>query len=66
MQAEVTARIRRLIYGQPPPADAPSEEAALKELLRGRSIYEPTAASSLAPYRPGMVSGPATWAAHRT
>ena len=58
MQAEVTARIRRLVHEQPPPVDAPSEEAALKELLRGRSIYEPTAAASLAPYQPGMVSLP--------
>ena len=41
-----------------PDADAPTPEATLKELLRGSSIYEPTAAASLAPYQPGMVSLP--------
>ena len=58
MQAEVLARARELVLGSSPPSDAPSEEAALRELLRGHSLYDSEAAVNLAPYRPGQVSLP--------
>ena len=58
MQLEVLARIRRLVLELRPGADAPSPEAALRELLSGRSLYEVESAVNLAPYQPGRVSLP--------
>ena len=58
LQQEVLARVEDLVASAAPPSDAPSEEAALRELLRGHSVYEPVSAVNMAPYRPGELSLP--------
>ena len=58
LQEEVLARVEDLVVSAAPPSDAPSEEAALRELLRGHSVYEPVSAVNVVPYRPGELSLP--------
>ena len=51
--------MRALVRSRPPPSDAPSSEAALRELLRGRSVYDETSSNvTLAPFRLEQVSLP--------
>ena len=58
-QSHVLARVWGLHSSRRPPADAPCEEAALKKLLKGRSIYcTDLAGRNIATFRPGAVSLP--------
>lgn len=46
MQAEVTARVRRLVESRRPSSEAPPAETALMKLLRGHSPYASEGAGS--------------------
>ena len=59
MREAVRARFRTLVERQPPALDAPGQEAALRELLKGASLYdEHRSSTTLAPFNSDLVSCP--------
>jgi len=59
VQSEVVARIEHLVSDRVRPADAPSPEAAFRELLRGKALYGTDLAdTNLAPYQFEIMSLP--------
>ena len=54
---EVAGRLRRLVFSAPTSAEPPVPEVALRELLRGRGVYEVGPSGvDLAPYRSNLLS----------
>ena len=59
VQADVAARVEELVHSGSRPCDAPSQETALRELLKGRSLYDgQDGDTSLASFKLNLVALP--------